>query len=223
MNIFDAIKNSVLEQFVTGVTVWQMLLSLLVAFGLGLFILFIYRLTFRGVLFSKGFAFSLILITLVTAMVIRTISSNLALSLGMVGALSIVRFRTAVKDPVDTVFLFWAIAAGIMSGAGLYLIGAIACVLLGLLYFAVSHLYKKTACPYLLIVRYEAAAAQAVVKEVKKLPKSRLKSRVVSAGGNESTYEVSVKSGESKVVNALLAIPGVYDASLISYESEFGI
>ena len=223
MNIFDAIKNSVLEQFSTGVTVWDMLFSLLVAFGLGLFILFIYRLTFRGVLFSKGFAFSLILITLVTAMVIRTISSNLALSLGMVGALSIVRFRTAVKDPVDTVFLFWAIAAGIMAGAGLYLIGGIACVLLGLLYFVVSHLYKKTACPYLLIVRYEAAAAQAVVKEIKKLPKSRLKSRVVSAGGNESTYEVSVKSGESKVVDALLAIPGVSDASLISYESEFGI
>ena len=163
MNIFDIIKNSVVEQFASGLNWWDMIFTLLVAFGLGLFILFIYRATFRGVLFSKGFAFSLVLITLVTAMVIRTISSNLVLSLGMVGALSIVRFRTAVKDPVDTVFLFWAIAAGIMSGAGLYAIGAIACVLMGVLYSLMSGLFRKVTNPYLLIVRYEAAAAQAVI------------------------------------------------------------
>ena len=131
MGFLDMIKNSVVEQFSTGTTVGQMVLSLIVAFGMGLFILLIYRQTFRGVLFSKGFAFSLILLAMVTALVIRTISSNLALSLGMVGALSIVRFRTAIKDPVDTVFMFWSITCGIMAGAGLYLIGIIACVGVG--------------------------------------------------------------------------------------------
>ena len=120
LNAFDFIKNSVLDQFNgSGTTVGQMILSLVVAFGMGLFILLIYRQTFRGVLYSKGFAFSLILLAMVTALVIRTISSNLALSLGMVGALSIVRFRTAIKEPMDIAFLFWAIAAGIVLAAGL--------------------------------------------------------------------------------------------------------
>ena len=153
----DTIKDSVLEQFSGGATVGQMLSSLGVAFLMGFFILLIYKATFRGVLFSKGFAFSLILLSMVTALVIRTISSNLALSLGMVGALSIVRFRTAIKDPVDTVFMFWAITAGIMSGAGLYLIGGIACLALGALYFLVTLIYRKGQMPYLLVIRYDPA------------------------------------------------------------------
>ena len=115
LSIADTIKDSVLNQFSTGVTAGQMLMSLLVSFLMGLFILVIYRVTFRGVLFSKGFAFSLVLLSMVTALIIRTISSDLALSLGMVGALSIVRFRTAVKDPLDTVFMFWSISSGIMA------------------------------------------------------------------------------------------------------------
>ena len=118
MGFMDMIKKSVLEQF-QSVTVGQMALSVGVAFLMGIFILLVYRQTFRGVLYSKGFAISLVLLAMVTALVIRTISSNLALSLGMVGALSIVRFRTAIKDPVDTVFMFWAITCGIMTGAGL--------------------------------------------------------------------------------------------------------
>ena len=104
--MFDVIKKSVLDQFAQGISIADMLWSLGVAFLMGLFILLVYKQTFRGVLFSKGYAFSLVLLAMVTALVIRTISSNLALSLGMVGALSIVRFRTAIKDPVDTVFMF---------------------------------------------------------------------------------------------------------------------
>ena len=117
LSIADTIKDSVLNQFSTGVTAGQMLMSLLVSFLMGLFILVIYRVTFRGVLFSKGFAFSLVLLSMVTALIIRTISSDLALSLGMVGALSIVRFRTAIKEPLDTAFLFWSIAVGIVLAA----------------------------------------------------------------------------------------------------------
>lgn len=129
MSFMDMIKKSVLEQF-QSVTVGQMALSIGIAFLMGLFILLVYRQTFRGVLYSKGFAISLVLLAMVTALVIRTISTNLALSLGMVGALSIVRFRTAIKDPVDTVFMFWAITCGIMTGAGLSPVSEWACCIL---------------------------------------------------------------------------------------------
>lgn len=133
-----------------GISIADMLWSLGVAFLMGLFILLVYKQTFRGVLFSKGYAFSLVLLAMVTALVIRTISSNLALSLGMVGALSIVRFRTAIKDPVDTVFMFWSITCGIMAGAGQYIIGGCACFGVGLLYFVVSKIHGKSKAPYLL-------------------------------------------------------------------------
>ncbi len=223
MSFLDMIKNSVVEQFNTGVTMGQMLVSLLAAFLMGAFILLVYRQTFRGVLFSKGFAYSLILLCMVTAVIIRTISSNLALSLGMVGALSIVRFRTAIKDPVDTVFMFWAIACGIMSGAGLYLPGGLACLLLGALYVLVCMVYRKNKCPYLLVIRYDPERYAGVKKVLSTLPKYRVKSRTVTRNGGELTVEVSLKTTETALLDKLLATDGVLDASLVSYEGEFGI
>lgn len=223
VSFVDTIKDSVLDQFATGATVGQMLASLGVAFLLGLFILVIYKATFRGVLFSKGFAFSLVLLSMVTALVIRTISSNLALSLGMVGALSIVRFRTAIKDPVDTVFMFWAITAGIMSGAGLYLIGGIASVALGVLYFLVTLIYRKAQMPYLLVIRYDPQEAQSVSAAMRKLPRHRIKSRTTTRKGAEVTLELSLKGDEMKLIDSLYKVDGVLDASLISYEGEFGL
>lgn len=223
MTFMDMIKNSVVEQFNTGVTMGEMLLSLLVAFLMGLFILLVYRQTFRGVLFSKGFAFSLVLLCMVTAVVIRTISSDLALSLGMVGALSIVRFRTAIKDPVDTIFMFWSIASGIMSGAGLYFPGGLACLVLGILYYFITVIYRKNKCPYLLIIRYDPAKVTTVKKTLNCLPKYRIKSRVVTRSGGEMTIEVCLKGDETKIIDTMMAIDGVQDASLVSYESEFGL
>lgn len=223
MSFLDMIKNSVVEQFNTGVSMEEMLLSLLFSFVTGLFILLVYRQTFRGVLFSKGFAFSLVLLCMVTSVVIRTISSDLALSLGMVGALSIVRFRTAIKDPVDTIFMFWSIAAGIMNGAGLFLPGAIANLLLGLLYFLVCFFYRKNKSPYLLIIRYDPAQIKAVKKALHSLPKYRIKSRIVTRQGGEMTVEVSLKDEEASIVEKLMEIEGVQDASLVSYEGEFGL
>ncbi|MBR2337962.1 MAG: DUF4956 domain-containing protein [Clostridia bacterium] len=223
MSFLDMIKNSVISQFNTGVSMEQMLFSLLSAFLMTLFILFIYHRTFRGVLFSKGFAFSLILLGMITAVVIRTISSNLALSLGMVGALSIVRFRTAVKDPVDTIFMFWAIAAGIMSGAGLYLPGTIACLVVGVLYYVVCLFSQKTKSPYLLIVRYDPAANAALKKTLRTLPKYRVKSRTLTRNGAELTVELTLKTDEMGLIDAVLATEGVTDASLVSYEGEFGL
>lgn len=223
MSFLDMIKNSVIEQFNTGVTMGQMALSLVVAFLMGVFILLVYRYTFRGVLFSKGFAYSLILLCMVTAVIIRTISSNLALSLGMVGALSIVRFRTAIKDPVDTVFMFWAISCGIMSGAGLYLPGGLACLLLGVFYCVICLFYRKNKCPYLLIIRYDPAITAPLKRTLKTLPKYRVKSRTVTRGVGELTVEVSLRHDEITVLDTLLATEGVQDASLVSYEGEFGI
>lgn len=223
VSFVDTIKDSVRDQFAAGTTVGQMLASLGVAFLLGLFILVIYKATFRGVLFSKGFAFSLVLLSMVTALVIRTISSNLALSLGMVGALSIVRFRTAIKDPVDTVFMFWAITAGIMSGAGLYLIGGIASVALGVLYFLVTLIYRKAQMPYLLVIRYDPQEAQSVSAAMRKLPRHRIKSRTTTRKGAEVTLELSLKGDEMKLIDSLYKVDGVLDASLISYEGEFGL
>lgn len=129
--MFDVIKKSVLDQFAQGISIADMLWSLGVAFLMGLFILLVYKQTFRGVLFSKGYAFSLVLLAMVTALVIRTISSNLALSLGMVGALSIVRFRTAIKEPVEIVFLFWSLTVGIVIGAGMIPLAVIGSAIIG--------------------------------------------------------------------------------------------
>ncbi len=223
MSFLDMIKSSVVEQFTTGVSVSQMLLSLLISFLMGAFILLVYRQTYRGVLFSKGFAYSLILLCMVTAVIIRTISSNLALSLGMVGALSIVRFRTAIKDPVDTVFMFWTIACGIMSGAGLYLVGSLACLVVGLLYFIVCAVYRKNKCPYLLVIRYDPEKFGSVKRVLNSLPQYRIKSRTVTRNGGELTVEVSLKTSETVLLDKLLAADGVMDASLVSYESEFGL
>ena len=223
MTFTDLIKNSVVEQFTTGVTLGEMALSLVAAFLMGLFILLVYRQTFRGVLFSKGFAFSLVLLCMVTAVVIRTISSDLALSLGMVGALSIVRFRTAIKDPVDTIFMFWSIASGIMSGAGLYLPGGLACLVLGLLYYLITVIYRKNKSPYLLIIRYDPEKVQAVKKALQVLPKYRIKSRIVNRNGGEMSVEVTLGDKEARIVDTVMAVDGVTDASLISYEGEFGL
>ena len=129
------IKDSVLNQFTGTLTLADVGLSLLTAFLISIFIIFVYKKTYSGVLYSKTFSLCLLMLSMVTALIIRTVNANLSLSLGMVGALSIVRFRTAVKEPIDTGFMFWGISAGIMAGAGLYLIAIVASILLGVLYF----------------------------------------------------------------------------------------
>ena len=137
--ILSIFKNSFLEQFTGSVSSVDMLISLVVSFLIGLFIVYVYRKTYTGVVYSKAFSLCIIMLAMVTAMIIRTINSNISLSLGMVGALSIVRFRTAVKEPVDTGFMFWGISAGIMAGAGLYIPAIVATLGIGILYF-VSYL-----------------------------------------------------------------------------------
>ena len=215
MNFLDMIKNSVLERFDGSLSVWQVVLGLLFAMTAGIFILYIYRRTMRKVAVGRSFMLSLMLLCVITAMMVLTITSNLALSLGMVGALSIVRFRTAVKDPADTAFLFWAVAAGITSGAGFYLLTLGGCVAVGLVCILSLSYLDKADKPFLLVLRAENGAALETAE--KKLTEEKLtfslSSRVDTGSYTEGIYEVGVK--DAAKVTALKEIPGILTVSLV--------
>jgi len=221
----DVFKSSFMENFSTSsLSVLDLLLAMIVAFALGMFIFFIYKRTFNGVLYSRSFNLSLIMLTLVTMMIIRCITANMALSLGMVGALSIVRFRTAVKDVIDTVYMFWAIAVGITIGAGtsFYLYAVVGTGLIGLVMYLLYIFTGKGSFAYLLIVRHAFEAAGDVNHAVSRLPKpARLKSKAVTPNGVELTIELRLSGDNNNIVNEFMNIPGVLDATLISYQGDY--
>ena len=193
MGFVDLFKKSVIEEFTGTISTLDIFLSLLVALVCAIIITFIYKKTYTGVSYTKSFALSIILLSMVTSLVIRTINSNLALSLGMVGALSIVRFRTAVKDPVDTVFMFWSITAGIMSGAGLYLTTLIATLLLGIFYF-ISYAYSfKKSEKYLLVIKAKKSISKDITELMKSKKKCVLKTESYKGEYVEFTYELGNK------------------------------
>ena len=227
MSVVDTIKKSVLDNFTGTVSVGSMMLSLIVAFIIGIFIIYVYRKTFTGVVYSKAFGLCILMLSMVTAMIIRTISSNISLSLGMVGALSIVRFRTAVKEPVDTGFMFWGITAGIMAGAGLYIPAIVASLCVGVLYFVIYLMGFKVANRYLLVLKYEASAHNEVIKKVKALKKFKVRSKSIFGHEVELSLEVDLKenskgSVETTLVDQFSEMDGVINASLIAYQNDFG-
>ena len=222
MSFVDMIKKSVVAEFTGTISVDKVLLSLAVAFIIGVFIIYVYKKTYSGVIYSKSFSLCIILLTMVTSMIIRTISSNLALSLGMVGALSIVRFRTAIKEPTDTAFMFWGITAGIMSGAGLYLVAIIASVGIGVLYIVGYTMGFKTNRQFLFILKYEASSDKRIIDALKKLPKTKLKSKSIVKNTIELTFEVELKDDNTKILDDFKDIDGVVSASVISYQNDFG-
>ena len=227
MSVVDTIKKSVLDNFSGSISVGGMLLSLLVAFIISLFIIYVYRKTYTGVVYSKAFSLCILILAMVTAMVIRTISSNISLSLGMVGALSIVRFRTAVKEPVDTGFMFWGISAGIMAGAGLYVIAIVASLAVGVLYFVTYLMGFRVSNRYLLVLKYDASAHNEVMRKIKTLRKFKVRSKSIFGKSVELSLEVdlkeSQKSGvETSIVDQFSGVEGVNNASLIAYQNDFG-
>ena len=222
MRFGDMRKKSVINEFTGTITIDKILLSLIVAFIIGVFIVFIYKKTYSGVVYSKAFSLCIILLGMVTAMIIRTISSNLALSLGMVGALSIVRFRTAIKEPTDTVFMFWSITAGIMAGAGLYLVAIIASLGIGILYFIGYMLGFKTNHQYLFIIKYNSKLDEQIVGYMKKIPKTKLKSKSISKDVIELTFEVELKDNDTKLLDKFKNVDGIINVSVISYQNDFG-
>lgn len=218
----DMLKNSVLDNFNTSISISKMLLTLGIAFLIGLFIYLLYKRVFSGVLYSKSFNVSLIGMTLITALVIIAINSNLVLSLGMVGALSIVRFRTPIKDPTDLIFLFWAAVAGIVTGAGFYTLAVIGSVVVGIVLF----LFIKRASfetPYLLVLNCSGdQSEQAVMQKLKAAVKRyNVKQKTVTADNVEVTVELRLGENEPRFVSQLTAIDGVRDAVLISYSGDY--
>ena len=225
MSVVDTIKKSVLENFTGTVSVGAMLLSLIIAFAIGLFIVYVYRKTYTGVVYSKAYALCIVMLSMVTAMIIRTISSNISLSLGMVGALSIVRFRTAIKEPVDTSFMFWGISAGIMAGAGLYVPSIVASLCIGVLYFGAYLMGFRVSNRYLLVIKYNERAHADVLARLKKLKKFKVRSKSIFGKEVELSIELDIKDNgkvDTNIVDQFSGLDGVINASLIAYQNDFG-
>ena len=207
------------SQTIAPASFLTILFSLVLALLAGLFIAWIYRRNYRGVMYSNNFALTLIMMTLITCPVVMCIRESIQLSMGMVGALSIVRFRTAVKDPLDTAYMFWALTMGILLGAGQFFLTACAVVGIGLLLTLIVNIQAKGVNSFLLVVRMDDASEKAVAQLVNGTKMQQLKSKTVSASGIEATYEVRVDKPDG-LLNKLRNVPGVHDATLVSYQGE---
>ncbi|HIR68870.1 MAG: DUF4956 domain-containing protein [Oscillospiraceae bacterium] len=198
----------------------RVVISLALALVIGLYIFFIYKKSFSGVMYSRNFNVSLILITLVTTLVLMLISTNITLALGMVGALSIVRFRTAIKDPIDTAFIFWAVGEGLALGVGFFDAAIIGGVVIGIFVLLLSAFKVRSAMPYLLVLHYSEAANGPIKQMIKQLPGARIRSKTAQRDGIELTLELRLRDNETGFVEKFLRVEGVYDASLISYQGD---
>jgi len=221
MTFNDIFKSSFLES-VTEFSVVDTLIGMLVSLCIGLFIFIIYQKTFTGVMYSTSFSLTLIGLTLVTTLVIMAVTSNVVLSLGMVGALSIVRFRAAIKEPMEIVFLFWAIAGGIVIGAGMIPLAIIGSVTIGLilLLFANRKIHEN---PYILVMNCANEESEHAVFDLldKAVQRYVVKSKTVTATGIELTAELRTKDASTTFVNRVCALSGVENATLVSYNGEY--
>ena len=221
MTFNDIFKSSFLEN-VSEFSILDTLIGLAVALVIGLFIFIIYKKTLTGVLYSSGFALTLAGLSLVTTLVIMAVTSNVVLSLGMVGALSIVRFRTAIKEPVEIVFLFWSLAVGIVIGAGMIPLAVIGSAIIGviLLLFANRKIHND---PYILVTNCTDENAENAVMDIlgKEAEHCVVKSKTVTTSGIELTAELRTKTAPTAFVNAIAQLPGVETATLVSYNGEY--
>ena len=206
----------------TGFSLSEVLLAMLFAVIVGLFIFWVYKKTFTGILYSSGFALTLIGLTLVTTLVIIAVTSNVVLSLGMVGALSIVRFRTAIKEPMEIVFLFWSIAVGIVIGAGMIPLAVLGSVIIGIILLIFAN-RKNVENAYILVLNCENEEAENTAAELLKntVKKYRIKSKTVNADGIELTTELKIKDDKMAFVNQMNKITGVKNATLVSYNGVY--
>ncbi len=221
MTFNDIFKSSFLEN-IASVSFLDMALALVLAFGIGLFIFLIYKKTFSGVMYSAGFGVTLVALTMISTFVILAVTSNVVLSLGMVGALSIVRFRTAIKEPMDIAFLFWAIAAGIVLAAGLFPLAVFGSVAIGivLLVFANRKAHTK---PYIVVLRCENHDSELAATEFlkKQVDRCVVKSMTTQQGAVELNVEVRMRDDNTDFVNILSEMNGVSSAVLVSYNGDY--
>ena len=217
----DIFKSNFLEN-VASVSLLDMGLALLLAFGLGMFIFLVYKKTYSGVMYSSSFGTTLVALTLITTVVILAVTSNVVLSLGMVGALSIVRFRTAIKEPLDIAFLFWSIAAGIVLAAGMIPLAVIGSVLIGviLLVFVNRKSHKN---PYIVVIRCDGHESEIKANAFLDGQTERcvVKSKTAQKGSVELNLEVRLKDDNTDFVNTLSDMEGVQSAVLVSYNGDY--
>lgn len=221
MSFSDVLKSSFLENF-NSVSLFDMGLVLLLSFAIGLFIFYVYKRTYSGVMFSSSFGVTLIALSMITAVLILAVTSNVVLSLGMVGALSIVRFRTAIKEPSDIAFLFWSIAVGIILAAGLIPLALFGSLLIGavLVYFSSDDTFNQ---PYILVLHCNNSDVEKETFDYIKanVEKLSLKSKSVSKDLIELNYEVRLNSSNTEFINTLSDMDGVSHVVMVSYNGDY--
>ena len=220
-NFSDIFKSSFLNN-VSSVSVIDIVIALVLALAIGLFIFFVYKKTFSGVMYSSGFGVTLIAISMITTLVILAVTSNVVLSLGMVGALSIVRFRAAIKDPIEIAFLFWSIAVGIVLAAGMIPLALIGSVLIGITLLVFVN-RKPHFNPYILAISCENGGVESKAIDFVKanVRKTAVKSKTVTKDGVELNLEIRLKGEATDFVNELSALSGVKSAVLVSYNGDY--
>lgn len=222
-SVSDVLSSSGLAAQFKSIVPSDLFAALGLGFIVGAVIAIVYKKTYRGVLYSPSFAITLIMLTLITTPVVMCIKSDIALSMGMVGALSIVRFRTAVKDPMDTAYMFWALTMGILLGAGLYLVALIVVLCIGLLMLVLSFVKFNNPNSYLLVIHYDEYSEQAIKTTLGRTTKNfKLRSKSLTRAGAEMTYEVRLNDRQ-EIVTRMLDIEGVHDATLVACQSDVGV
>ena len=221
MTFNEIFKSSFLEN-VSSISVLDMLLTIVLSFGIGLFIFLIYKKTYRGVMYAAGFGTTLIALTMITSIVILAVTSNVVLSLGMVGALSIVRFRTAIKDPLDIAFLFWAIGTGIILEAGLIPLAIVGSVCIGLILLVFVN-QKSHTHPYMVVLNCADHDAEVKAREflAKNVTRAAIKSKSAVKGAIEMNIEVRLKEDDTDFINILSEMPGVNNTVIVSYNGDY--
>lgn len=221
MSFSDIFKSSFLEN-VSAVSILDMVLAMVLAFALGLFIFLIYKKTFAGVMYSSSFGVTLVALTMITTLVILAVTSNVVLSLGMVGALSIVRFRTAIKEPLDIAFLFWSIAVGIVLAAGMIPLAVFGSVIIGLIILVFANRKDHTK-PYIVVLQCEDHEAEEKAMQYleNNTARSSVKSKTAQPGLVEVNMEVRLKEENTDFINVMGALPGIKSVVLVSYNGEY--
>ena len=221
MNFSDIFKSSFIEN-IASVSMLDMAIAMALAFLIGIFIFFVYKKTFSGVMYSSSFGVTLVALTMITTLVILAVTSNVVLSLGMVGALSIVRFRTAIKEPLDIAFLFWAIAVGIVLAAGMIPLAVIGSVIIGVVLLVFVN-RKSHFNPYLIVINCDSHASEENAKNYlkDKVNKCTVKSKTAQSGSVELTLEIRLKDDNTDFINELSAMNGINSAVLVSYNGDY--
>ena len=220
MSFTDIFKSSFLQN-VTAVSLFDMVTALLLAFCIGVFIFFIYKKTYQGVMYSSSFGVTLIALTMITALVILAVTSNVVLSLGMVGALSIVRFRTAIKDPLDIAYLFWSLAVGIVLAAGMIPLAVFGSLFIGIVLVIFTN-RKTFTKPYIAVIACSPAAEESVAAKLQgNADKVSIKAKTVRKNALELTYEIRLKSDNTAFITELSDLSGVESAVLVTYNGEY--